>query len=241
MGMARRRRRWVLAAVAVGVAVVAAVGLLPQRRVVTVASAPDGRTIESLPLPPAGRFEMYFRQSIYDADAYESFVADGDAGFTLVALRSTNQGSWTTTRSRRHPRLGPWIHMVLDRPQHFDRLPVVGTRLGRRTLIVGDRRLPLAGADGSTRHWSSRSSVGPGCSLDWSGRRCTVAGLAWVEAVPARWRDGRGGAAAASAACRPPWLPRGLPAGEDGILVIGRGESIDLDRESSDLDRDGKP
>ena len=100
MGMARRRRRWVLAAVAVGVAVVAAVGLLPQRRVVTVASAPDGRTIESLPLPPAGRFEMYFRQSIYDADAYESFVADGDAGFTLVALRSTNQGSWTTTRSR---------------------------------------------------------------------------------------------------------------------------------------------
>ena len=31
----------------------------------------------------------------------------------------------------------------------------------------------------------------------------------------------------------------GLPAGEDGILVIGRGESIDLDRESSDLDRDG--
>jgi hypothetical protein len=42
--------------------------------------------------------------------------------------------------------------MVLDRPQRFDRLPIVGTRLGRRTLIVGDRRLPLAGPDGSTRH-----------------------------------------------------------------------------------------
>ena len=151
--MARRRRRWLLTALVAAVAAVAAVTLLPQRRVVTVASAQDGRTIESMPLPAVGRFEMYFRQSIYDADAYESFVADGDAGFVLVALRSTNEGvlDYYALEGRR-THIGAWTHLALDRPQHFDRLPIVGTRLGRRTLIVGDRRLPLAGPDGSTRH-----------------------------------------------------------------------------------------
>jgi hypothetical protein len=151
--MARRRRWWLLAAVVAGVTVLAAVTLLPQRRVVTVASVQDGRTVRSIPLPAAGRFEMYFRQSIHDADAYESFVADGDAGFMLVALRSTNEGvldHYALEGRRTHA--GSWTHMVLDRPQRFDRLPIAGTRLGRRTLIVGDRRLPLAGPDGSTRH-----------------------------------------------------------------------------------------
>jgi hypothetical protein len=151
--MARRRRWWLLAAGVAGVAVVAAVTLLPQRRVVTVASVQDGRTIESMPLPAAGRFELYLRQSIYDADAYESFVADAEAGFLLVALRSTNEGvlDYYALEGRR-THIGAWTHMVLDRPQHFDSLPIVGTRLGRRALIVGDRRLPLAGPDGSTRH-----------------------------------------------------------------------------------------
>jgi hypothetical protein len=151
--MARRRRRWALAAVAAGVAMLAALTLLPQRQVVTVTSAPDGRTIASLPLPAGGRFELYLRQSIYDADAYESFVAEGDGGFTLVALRSTNQGvlDYYALEGRR-THSGPWTHMQLDQPQHFDSLPVIGTRLGRRALIVGERRLPLAGPDGSTRH-----------------------------------------------------------------------------------------
>jgi len=151
--MTRRRRRWVLLVVVAGVAVVAAVTLLPQRGVVTVTSASDRRTIESLPLPTGGRFELYLRQSIYDADAFESFVADADAGFTLVGLRSTNEGvlDYYALEGRR-THVGPWTHLVLDQPQHYDRLPIVGTRLGRRTLIVGDRRLPLAGPDGSTRH-----------------------------------------------------------------------------------------
>ena len=131
----------------------AAVTLLPQRWVVTVASVEDGRTIESIPLSATGRFEMYFRQSIYDADAYEYFIANHDTGFELVALRSTNEGvlDYYALEGRR-THIGPWTHMVLDQPQHFDRLAVIGTRLGRRTLIVGDRRLPLAGRDGSPRH-----------------------------------------------------------------------------------------
>jgi hypothetical protein len=151
--MARWRRWWLPTAIVAGVAVLAAVTLLPHRWVVTVASVEDGRRIESMPLPAAGRFEMYFRQSIYDADAYEYFVADHDAGFALVALRSTNEGvlDYYALEGRR-THIGRWTHLVLDQPQHFDRLPIVGTRLGRRTLIVGDRRLPLAGLDGSTRH-----------------------------------------------------------------------------------------
>jgi hypothetical protein len=154
--MARWRRRWLPAAVVACVAcvaVAAAVTLFPQRWVVMIASVQDGRTIESLPLPAAGGFEMYFRQSIYDADAYEYFIANHDTGFDLVALRSTNEGvlDYYALEGRR-THIGPWIHMVLDQPQHFDRLPIIGTRLGRRTLIVGERRLPLAGPDGSTRH-----------------------------------------------------------------------------------------
>jgi hypothetical protein len=151
--MAGRRRRLLLPAVAAGVTVLAAVTLIPERRVVTIVGVEDGRTIESMSLPASGRFEMYFRQSIYDADSYEYFVADRDAGFRLVALRSTNQGvlDYYALEGRR-THIGPWTHIVLDEPQHFDRLPVIGTRLGRRTLIVGDRRVPLADSDGSSRH-----------------------------------------------------------------------------------------
>jgi hypothetical protein len=150
----RRRQRLLVAAVAAVVVIAGlAAALIAERSVVTIARAEDRRTIASMPLPASGRFEMYFRQSIYDADSYEHFVADRGAGFTLIALRSTNQGvlDYYALEGRRTHK-GRWTQLILDEPQHFDSLPVIGTRLGQRTLIVGDRRLPLAGPDGSSRH-----------------------------------------------------------------------------------------
>jgi hypothetical protein len=149
-----RGRRWLLAGLAAGVAAaLAAAVLVPRRAVVTVTSAEDGRLLASMPLPASRRFEMYLRQSIYDADAYEYFQAGAGGGFTMVALRSTNQGVldyYALEGRRSHD--GAWTHMVLDQPARFERLPIVGTALGRRTLIVGGRRFVLAGPDGATRH-----------------------------------------------------------------------------------------
>jgi hypothetical protein len=141
-----------VALVAVTALVAAAVGLVPQRMVVSVVGA-DDRLVASRRLPASGRFELRYRHSYYQAEAAESFVAGPGGGFTLVAVRSPSQavldyyGLAGQTR-----REGQWLRLELREPQHFQQLPLIATRLGQRTLVVGSEPVPLASGTGHPTH-----------------------------------------------------------------------------------------
>jgi hypothetical protein len=149
--MAAGRRRWPVA-VAAWLALTAAAGLLPQRAVVTATGA-DGQPVAARVLPTPGRFELRYRHSYYRADAAESFVAGPDGGFRLVAVGSPSQAvlDYYGLAGRTH-REGGWLRLELRQPQRFERLPVVATGLGRRTLVVGGRAVPLAPPGGEPAH-----------------------------------------------------------------------------------------
>jgi hypothetical protein len=149
--MAAGRRRWPVA-VAVSLALAGVAGLLPQRAVVTVTGA-DGRPVAARVLPAPGRFELRYRHSYYRAEAAESFVADPDGGFRLVAVGSPSQAvlDYYGLAGRTH-REGGWLRQELRQPQRFERLPLVATGLGRRTLVVGGRAVPLAPPGGEPAH-----------------------------------------------------------------------------------------
>jgi hypothetical protein len=149
--VATGRRRWPIA-VAVPLALAAAAGLLPQRAVVTVTGA-DGRPVAARVLPAPGRFELRYRHSYYQAEAAESFVAGPDGSFRLVAVGSPSQAvlDYYGLAGRTH-REGGWVRLELRQPQRFERLPLVATGLGRRTLVVGGRAVPLASPGGEPAH-----------------------------------------------------------------------------------------
>jgi hypothetical protein len=168
--MAAGRRRWPIA-VAVPLALVAAAGLLPQRAVVTVTGA-DGRPVAARVLPAPGRFELRYRHSYYRVEAAESFVAGPDGGFRLVAVGSPSQAvlDYYGLTGRTH-REGGWLRLELRQPQRFERLPLVATGLGRRTLVVGGQAIPLAPPGGEPaylmiaverRPWLLTLRAGPG-------------------------------------------------------------------------------
>ena len=169
--MAARRRHWSVA-VAVSLALAAAAaGLLPQRAVVTVTGA-DGQPVAARVLPAPGRFELRYRHSYYRAEAAESFVADPDGGFRLIAVSSPSQAvlDYYSLAGRTH-REGGWLRQELQQPQRFERLPLVATGLGRRTLVVGRRTVPLARPGREPAHlvvtverrpWLLTLRVGPG-------------------------------------------------------------------------------
>jgi hypothetical protein len=149
--MAARRRRWPLA-VAVPLALAATAGLLPQRAVVTVTGS-DGRPVVAQVLPAPARFELRYRHSYYRAEAVESFAADPDGAFRLVTVSSPSQAvlDYYGLVGRTH-REGGWLRLELRQPQRFERLPLVATGLGRRTLVVGGRAVPLASPGGEPAH-----------------------------------------------------------------------------------------
>jgi hypothetical protein len=150
--MAAGRRRWPIA-VAVPLALAAAAaGLLPQRAVVTV-TGDDGRPVAERVLPAPGRFELRYRHSYYRVEAVESFVTDPDGGFRLVAVGSPSQAvlDYYGLAGRTH-REGGWLRLELRQPQRFERLPLVATGLGRRTLVVGGRAVSLAPPGGDPAH-----------------------------------------------------------------------------------------
>ena len=168
--MAARCRRWPVA-VAVLLILTAVAGLLAQRAVVTVTGA-DGRPVAARVLPAPGRFELRYQHSYYRAEAAESFVADPDGGFRLVAVGSPNQAvlDYYGLTGRTH-REGGWLRLELLQPQRFERLPLVATGLGRRTLVVGGRTVPLAPPGGDPAHlvisverrpWLLTLRAGPG-------------------------------------------------------------------------------
>ena len=142
----------VLVAAGVAVAVGLVAGLRPGGDDPAVVVADErGREVASVPLPEAGRFALSYRHSVYRAEVTETFaVADG--GFRLVAIASPSEAvlDYYELEGRRVDDHG-WRLEPAATPR-LEALPLVATEVGRRTLVVGDRHVPLFTPGGSPAH-----------------------------------------------------------------------------------------
>ena len=102
-----------------------------------------GHQVASLPLPPSGRFALQYRHSVYRAQVTETFAAQ-DGGFRLVAVASPSEAvlDYYELEGRRVLD-GGWRRLEPAATRRLDALPLIATELGRRSLVVGSRRLPL--------------------------------------------------------------------------------------------------
>jgi hypothetical protein len=102
-----------------------------------------GRELAAVPLPPSGRFALRYRHSVYQDEVTETFAASGD-GFRLVAVASPSEAvlDYYELEGRRG-RDGGWRRLEPDASPRLHALPLLATEVGRRTLVVEDRRLPL--------------------------------------------------------------------------------------------------
>lgn len=117
-----------------------------------VVSGGAGRIIARVPMPADGRFALHYRHSIYEEPGLETFAVRGDDRFELVKLSSPSRAvlDYYALAGDRGPRDG-WYVLRPAREQVYRRLPLIATATGRRTLVVGERRIPLFGPGGA-RH-----------------------------------------------------------------------------------------
>lgn len=109
----------------------------------------DGDVLADARLPVSGRFALAYRHSYYRVPARESFTADA-SGFRMVEVASPSEAVldyYELAGTKRH---GGWMRLEPARPQHFERLPLIATETGRRTLEVAGRSYPLYA--GAPRH-----------------------------------------------------------------------------------------
>lgn len=150
--MGGRAAGWLL------VAAVAAGGVLsawtpgagrPGWEVVAVATDGARTPAAALPLPADGRFGVAYRHSVYRAPALERFVRGPDARFRMVGVSSPQEAvlDYYAVEGARTRRAG-WWHLELSDPVDFDRLPLIATTTGQRTLVSGEGRAPLFRSDG---------------------------------------------------------------------------------------------
>jgi hypothetical protein len=104
-----------------------------------------GRVLVKAKLPESGRFALEYRHSYYRVPAREEFRAGG-SGFRMVGVGSSSEAVLDYYEMDGTKHLGPWATLAPAHPQSFDRLPLIATAKGRRTLAVGGRRYPLYGA-----------------------------------------------------------------------------------------------
>jgi Domain of unknown function (DUF1850) len=130
-------------AVLVAVAVVAVVAGRGGGGPAVVVSDERGRELASVPLPASGRFALAYRHSVYRAKVTETFAAAG-GGFRLVEVASPSEAvlDYYELEGRRG-RAGGWRRLEPAASPRLDALPLVATEVGRRTLVVEGRRLPL--------------------------------------------------------------------------------------------------
>lgn len=147
--MRRRVLRFGATVVAVIVStVVPASSTRPEAPAVVVVG--DDGTVAEIPLE-GSRFSLTYKHSVYERPAVETFEVDDRGRFELVHVRSPAEKTLDYygvegTRSRH----GGWSRLSLDKPPRFTRLSLIATPTGRRTLVVGDQRLPLYDGPGAT-------------------------------------------------------------------------------------------
>jgi hypothetical protein len=129
-------------AVAAAAATVAAIWRDAGGAAVVVADE-RGREVASVRLPPSGRFALQYRHSVYRAEVTETFAAAGD-GLRLVAVASPSEAvlDYYELAGRRRAD-GGWWRLEPEASPRLDALPLLATEVGRRTLVVEGRRLPL--------------------------------------------------------------------------------------------------
>jgi hypothetical protein len=97
-------------------------------------------------LPPSRTFALEYRHSYYRQPARETFRAAPDGSFALVAVSSPSEAvlDYYEIEGQRERRGGVWtLHPA--HPARFDDMALAATRVGRRTLVAGPRRVPLYG------------------------------------------------------------------------------------------------
>ncbi len=101
-----------------------------------------GRVLVKAALPEDGRFALAYRHSYYRVPARERFEA-GDSGFRMVGVESPSEAvlDYYALAGAKTP--GRWMALAPAQPRRFERLPLIATTTGRRTLEVGGERYPL--------------------------------------------------------------------------------------------------
>lgn len=148
-------RRVVAVAVAAAL-VAAAVGAVAGPRLggadpAVVVADEGGRELASVPLPEDNRFALTYRHSVDQAEVTETFAVTG-GGFRLVAVASPSEAvlDYYELEGRRVADHG-WRLEPAATPE-LTAIPLVATEVGRRTLVAGDRRLPLFEPGGAPAH-----------------------------------------------------------------------------------------
>jgi hypothetical protein len=111
-----------------------------------------GRELVRIRLPASGRFALRYRHSVYRAEVTETFAA-GDGGFRLVTIASPSEAvlDYYQLEGRRAAS-GPLWRLEPAASPRLASLPLVATEVGRRTLVVGDRQVPLFASGGAPAH-----------------------------------------------------------------------------------------
>jgi len=104
-----------------------------------------GRVLVKAALPESGRFALEYRHSYYRVPARERFEAGArhGAGFRMVGVESPSEAVLDYYAMAGAKTAGRWMALAPARPRRFERLPLIATATGRRTLEVGGERYPL--------------------------------------------------------------------------------------------------
>jgi hypothetical protein len=105
-----------------------------------------GEELVRTELPPNGGFGLAYRHSYYGAPARELFRASGGGEFRLRAIESPSAAvlDYYALAGERTQK-GSWLRLVPRASRRYERLALIATKLGRRSLIAGGRRVPLYG------------------------------------------------------------------------------------------------
>jgi Domain of unknown function (DUF1850) len=144
----RVRSRRLLAASAVAAPLaLAATALSGSADPALVVRDEQGDDIVRTDLPASGLFGLAYRHSYYHRPARELFtVKGGEMRLRAIASPSAAVLDYYALRGERR-RTGRWLQLVPSERRRYERIPLIATATGRRTLLVGDKRIPLYARD----------------------------------------------------------------------------------------------
>jgi hypothetical protein len=112
-----------------------------------VVSDERGKEVVRTELPASGSFALAYRHSYYRAPAREHFTATkGVLRLDEIASPRAAVLDYYALAGQRSRR-GGWLRLRLAERRRYERLPLIATATGRRTLLVGDERIPLYGRE----------------------------------------------------------------------------------------------